>query len=150
MVALVSAQRSIADDLRLLTGRVRTGWARHGLAHPPPPPAFPASHMPTESPPRFHRAPLFVSVRVDWGPHWGQVKPFSKTYPCIPKDTWCLVPASPRAVSPEPDGPGQRSPLHRRFDCPRNSRPVFSEEGAQHAGQLGTSLVFARSNMPAC
>ena len=43
-----------------------------------------------------------------------------------PWDRTCLVPASPRAVPPRPHGCGQRSPLHRRFDSPRNSRRVCS------------------------
>jgi len=50
--------------------------------------------------------------------------PFSKTYRYMPKHPTRLVPASPWAVAPGPPDPGQRSPLHRRFDCPRNSRPA--------------------------
>ncbi len=51
--------------------------------------------------------------------------PFSRIYRFMPKHRTHLVPASPRAVSLEPRDPSQRSPLHRRFDCPANCRPVL-------------------------
>jgi hypothetical protein len=50
--------------------------------------------------------------------------PFSKTYPFLPQAKRRLVPASLGMVPPGPHDPSQRHPLHRRFGCPRNSRPA--------------------------
>src|SRR6185437_5999012 len=50
--------------------------------------------------------------------------PSSRIYRFMPKHRTYLVPASAGRVAPEPRDPGQRLPLHRRFDCPTNCRPV--------------------------
>jgi hypothetical protein len=81
--------------------------------------------------------------------------PFSRTYRVLPKESACLVPASPRAVSPKSQGSGQRSPLHRRFRCPRNSRPpclsfsspllVAKASGGMVAAQAGLGFRLARA-----
>jgi MFS family permease len=56
----------------------------------------------------------------------GAPEPFSKTDRFIPQGKKaCLVPASPRTGSPSPHDDGQRSPLHRRFASPRNSRRAW-------------------------
>ena len=49
--------------------------------------------------------------------------PFSRIYRFMPKRQTHLVPASSGAVSPGSHESSQRSPLHRRFAGPRNSRP---------------------------
>ena len=73
--------------------------------------------------------------------------PFSKTDCCMPKHTACLVPASPRAVPPASRDSGQRFPLHRRFRCPRNSRPPRYRPVCGRWWR-GTELGFRPARMP--
>jgi haloacetate dehalogenase len=78
------------------------------------------------------KQPIKCLVLVLWakdGPldAWYDHDPFSRTYRFLPHGkSLYLVPASAREVPLGPYGPSQRFPLHRRCDCPRNARPVYS------------------------